>query len=132
MRSIDKDLDGIISGKESSQVLASDYAEQLMTQLKKGSLNYCVLLACKKSSYTSEILDKLLLAELEVVEGTIYPLLARMQKDGLLAHRWQESSQGPPRKYYEITPYGEDVRDELGEKIKLLNKVIKNLERNKK
>lgn len=130
MQSTDTNLDGVINPRETNQYHAAKYADQLMTQLKKGSLSYCVLLACRTSSYTSEIIQTLMSAELEVVEGTIYPLLARLQKDGLLTHKWRESTQGPPRKYYEITPYGQIVRTELGKKIKLLNKVINNLERN--
>lgn len=129
----DKDHDGIVDqADETSHIPPSEYADDLMTQLKKGSLSYCVLLACQKSSYTSEIINELQTAELEVVEGTIYPLLSRLQKDGLLTHKWRESNQGPPRKYYEITPYGTSVRDRLSEKIKLLNKVINKLEKDNK
>lgn len=129
----DTDIDGIIEPHEQqNQTSATYYAENLMTQLKKGSLAYCVLLTCKRSSYTSEIIEKLQTAELEVVEGTIYPLLSRLQKDRLLTHKWRESNQGPPRKYYEITPYGQQVRDKLAIKIKLLNKVINKLEKDNK
>ena len=82
------------------QVKSSEqYAEQLATQLRKGFLAYCVLKVCSgKPVYTSDIIRKLSEAELVVVEGTIYPLLSRLQKDGLLTHEWQESEQGPPRK----------------------------------
>lgn len=103
------------------------YAENLATQLRKGFLTYCVLRVCRTSRYTSDIIKTLSDAELMVVEGTIYPLLSRLQKDGLLSHEWQESEQGPPRKYYKITTFGEQVADELTAKIAELNKTLKKL-----
>jgi PadR family transcriptional regulator PadR len=62
-----------------------------------------------------------------VVEGTIYPLLSRLQKDGLLAHEWQESEQGPPRKYYRITDFGTQVLTHVTKKISTLNATLKKL-----
>lgn len=62
-----------------------------------------------------------------VVEGTIYPLLSRLQKDGLLEHEWVESELGPPRKYYKITPYGQDVMNYVAVSIKTLNKTLAKL-----
>ena len=104
------------------------YAEQLATQLRKGFLAYCVLKVCShEPKYTSDIIKRLSEAELVVVEGTIYPLLSRLQKDGLLAHEWQESEQGPPRKYYKITQFGQEVMDQVTEKIKALNTTLKKL-----
>lgn len=104
------------------------YAEQLATQLRKGFLAYCVLKVCAhEPRYTSDIIKSLSDAELVVVEGTIYPLLSRLQKDGLLAHEWQESEQGPPRKYYKITQFGQEVMDYVTEKIAALNKTLKKL-----
>ena len=89
---------------------ADHYAEALATQLRKGFLAYCVLRVCSHApKYTSDIIKHLQAAELVVVEGTIYPLLSRLQKDGLLTHEWQESEQGPPRKYYRIADYGHEV-----------------------
>lgn len=103
------------------------YAENLATQLRKGFLAYCVLRVCRTSRYTSDIIQALSDAELVVVEGTIYPLLSRLQKDGLLIHEWQESEQGPPRKYYKITKFGEEVVDILTARIADLNKTLKKL-----
>jgi len=104
------------------------YAEQLATQLRKGFLAYCVLKVCsEKAVYTSDIIRRLHEAELVVVEGTIYPLLSRLQKDGLLAHEWQESEQGPPRKYYKITGYGHEVMEYVTKKITTLNTTLKKL-----
>ncbi|HCH34322.1 MAG: hypothetical protein UY35_C0012G0024 [Candidatus Saccharibacteria bacterium GW2011_GWC2_48_9] len=104
------------------------YAEQLATQLRKGFLAYCVLKVCShEPKYTSDIIKRLSDAELVVVEGTIYPLLSRLQKDGLLAHEWQESEQGPPRKYYKVTQFGLDVMNNVTDKIAALNKTLKKL-----
>src|SRR5690606_35688676 len=98
------------------------YAEQLATQLRKGFLAYCALKVCSgKAMYTSDIIRRLSDAELVVVEGTIYPLLSRLQKDGLLAHEWQESEQGPPRKYYKVTSFGTEVLVHVTKKITTLN-----------
>ena len=104
------------------------YAEQLATQLRKGFLAYCVLKVCaQQPKYTSDIIAALREAEMVVVEGTIYPLLSRLQKDGLLAHEWQESEQGPPRKYYQTTPYGSEVVEHVGRNISALTATLKKL-----
>lgn len=104
------------------------YAEQLATQLRKGFLAYCVLKICShKPKYTSDIITQLRDAELVVVEGTIYPLLSRLQKDGLLSHEWQESEQGPPRKYYTTTTFGDEVVVRVAKKIADLNNTLKRL-----
>ena len=67
-------------------------------------LEYCVMLLLRKEpSYASDIITRLKEADLIVVEGTLYPLLTRLKKDGLLSYEWRESTQGPPRKYYALT-----------------------------
>ena len=130
---VDSNLDGVINASEDLGRLADTYAEQLATQLRKGFLAYCVLLICGESAkYTSDIILQLRGAELVVVEGTIYPLLSRLQKDGLLAHEWQESEQGPPRKYYKLTDFGRGVVARLGGHIKTLNSTLNKLEKGAK
>ena len=77
-------------------------------------LEYCVLLLLKqRPSYASDIIQQLKNAELLVVEGTLYPLLTRLKNDGLLQYEWQESTQGPPRKYYALSPEGEKFLEGL-------------------
>lgn len=77
------------------------------SQMRKGMLEYCVLLLLSKEpSYANDIITRLKQAELIVVEGTLYPLLTRLKKDGLLSYEWRESTQGPPRKYYALTTDG--------------------------
>lgn len=104
------------------------YAEQLATQLRKGFLAYCVLKVCShEPKYTSDIINRLRSAELVVVEGTIYPLLSKLQKDGLLKHEWHESEQGPPRKYYQVTELGHDVIAHASKKVAALNATLNKL-----
>ena len=107
---------------------ANEYAAQVATQLRKGYLSYCVLKVCSHERiYTSTIISKLKEAELAVVEGTIYPLLSRLQKDGLLQYEWQESEQGPPRKYFVTTAFGVAVQRQIGIDIEILTKTLKKL-----
>lgn len=86
------------------------------SQMRKGMLEYCVMLLLRKEAcYTSDIISRLKDAELIVVEGTLYPLLTRLKKDGLLCYEWRESTQGPPRKYYALTQEGEVFLSQLDE-----------------
>ena len=88
--------------------------ENTKAQMRKGVLEFCILSVLKeKDAYTSEILDTLKDAKLLVVEGTIYPLLTRLKNDGLLNYRWEESTSGPPRKYYALTEIGQTFLNEL-------------------
>ena len=81
--------------------------ENTKAQMRKGILEFCILsILSRGDAYTSEILAVLKDAKLLVVEGTIYPLLTRLKNAGLLSYRWEESTSGPPRKYYELTETG--------------------------
>ncbi len=76
-------------------------------QMRKGVLEYCILLILQADdAYASDIINRLKEAEMIVVEGTLYPLLTRLKNAGLLNYRWEESQQGPPRKYYMLTEKG--------------------------
>ncbi|MBV5315200.1 MAG: PadR family transcriptional regulator [Prolixibacteraceae bacterium] len=84
-------------------------------QMRKGVLEYCILLVIDgKPLYASDIIDELSRSKMIVVEGTLYPLLTRLKNDGLLAYKWEESTQGPPRKYYELTDEGRYFLNEMG------------------
>lgn len=88
--------------------------ENTKAQMRKGVLEYCILSILKDGeAYTSDILTTLKDAKLLVVEGTIYPLLTRLKNAGLLSYRWEESTGGPPRKYYELTETGKLFLKEL-------------------
>ena len=106
--------------------------EQSETQMRKGMLVYCVLLLLKDGKvYTSEIINSLRSAELIVVEGTLYPLLNRLAREDLLAYEWQESEQGPPRKYYWLTADGQKLLVDLKATYHKLHNSIKTLEKGK-
>ncbi len=102
--------------------------ENTKAQMRKGILEYCILsILEKKDAYVAEILEELKSAKLIVVEGTIYPLLTRLKNSDLLEYRWEESTGGPPRKYYKLTSAGNDFLNELSnswEELKLAVKTI--------
>ncbi len=88
--------------------------ENAKAQMRKGVLEYCILIVLDgEPLYASNIIQELKEAKLIVVEGTLYPLLTRLKNAGLLAYRWEESTQGPPRKYYELTESGRKFLGEL-------------------
>jgi PadR family transcriptional regulator PadR len=88
--------------------------ENVKAQMRKGVLEFCILsIVSKNDAYATDILNKLKESELIVVEGTLYPLLSRQKNAGLLSYRWEESTQGPPRKYYTITEKGKEALKEL-------------------
>lgn len=88
--------------------------ENTKAQMRKGVLEYCILSVLKdEDAYVAEILETLKEARLLVVEGTIYPLLTRLKNAGLLSYRWEESTGGPPRKYYGLTETGKIFLKEL-------------------
>lgn len=89
-------------------------AENTQTQMRKGILEYCILSIISRGEiYASDIIGELKKAQLLVVEGTLYPLLTRLKNNGLLSYNWQESTSGPPRKYYQITAEGTEVLSRL-------------------
>ena len=92
------------------------YAENVKSQMRKGVLEYSIMLLLKeKPYYTSDIIDELEKSNLIVVEGTLYPLLNRLRKEGMLDYEWQESAVGPPRKYYRLTEAGKEALARLDE-----------------
>ncbi|MDA9893150.1 PadR family transcriptional regulator [Flavobacteriaceae bacterium] len=99
--------------------------ENTTAQMRKGILEFCILsLIAGKDLYTTEILDTLKKGKMLVVEGTVYPLLTRLKNADLLQYHWKESTSGPPRKYYSITPQGEEFLSELKEVWKELNEAV--------
>lgn len=90
--------------------------ENVKSQMRKGLMEYCIMqLLHGGELYATDILSLLKAANLLVVEGTLYPILSRLRREGLLAHRWQESKLGPPRKYFVLTAEGEAALKELDE-----------------
>ncbi len=83
-------------------------------QMRKGVLEYCILsILANNDAYASDIINQLKEVRMIVVEGTLYPLLTRQKNAGLLSYRWEESQQGPPRKYYTLTEEGRSFLNEL-------------------
>jgi PadR family transcriptional regulator, regulatory protein PadR len=88
--------------------------ENAKAQMRKGVLEFCILsILADREAYPSEIIEEMKAAKLIVVEGTLYPLLTRLKNAGLLSYRWEESTSGPPRKYYKLTENGRMFLTEL-------------------
>jgi PadR family transcriptional regulator PadR len=104
-------------------------SENAKAQMRKGVLELCILsILSQGDAYPTEIIDKLKETKLVVVEGTLYPLLTRLKNTGLLTYRWEESTSGPPRKYYKLTEIGTQYLKELQlsweELVNAVNKTI--------
>lgn len=105
-------------------------ADNVRAQMRKGLLEYCILcILASREAYASNIIEELKGASLIVVEGTLYPLLIRQKNQGLLSYRWEESPQGPPRKYYCITDKG---REQLAEMDAAWQEMVQAIETLKK
>jgi PadR family transcriptional regulator, regulatory protein PadR len=89
--------------------------ENNRSQLKKGVLELCVLsiIQTGEEAYPSDMLEQMRKADLQIPEGTLYPILTRLKNAGYLNYRWVESTEGPPRKYFNLTPEGETYRNQL-------------------
>ena len=106
-------------------------SENAKAQMRKGVLEYCILsLLANQDCYATDILNELKKSEMIVVEGTLYPLLTRQKNAGLLSYRWEESTQGPPRKYYTLTEQGREFLKEMdqawGELVDAVSSINKN------
>lgn len=88
--------------------------ENARIQMRKGLLEFPILLIVAEGEvYASDILKELKKSDLIIVEGTLYPLLSRLKKNGVVDYVWRESKTGPPRKYYKLTKTGEKILNEL-------------------
>ena len=88
--------------------------DNIKSQMRKGVLEYCILgILGREDAYASLIISSLKDARMIVVEGTLYPLLTRLKNQGLLSYRWEESTQGPPRKYHSLTDKGREALAEM-------------------
>jgi len=103
--------------------------ENTQVQMRKGILEFCILnIISRGEVYASDMLVELTSAKIMVVEGTLYPLLTRLRKAGLVDYKWVESTSGPPRKYYKLTGNGKGFLSQLdatwGELMNSTNKII--------
>ena len=103
--------------------------DNMKSQMRKGILEYCILLILnRRRAYANDVIQLLQEARLIVVEGTLYPLLTRLKNMDLLNYQWIESTQGPPRKYYEITTEGKKFLVELEQAWTEVEETIKHLQ----
>jgi len=100
------------------------------TAIRKGLLEFLILkIVAVHEVYVADILERLSETEFATQEGTLYPLLSKMRRDGLVDYKWQESDAGPPRKYYQLTAKGKSQLAELNDYWKQLNATIAQLGR---
>ena len=94
--------------------------------IRKGLLEYVVLsVISARKVYAADILEILMATEFDTQEGTLYPLLSRLRREGTVEYEWVESAAGPPRKYYRLTAKGKEQLDVLSDYWEELNKTIK-------
>jgi|SRR5687767_11988436 PadR family transcriptional regulator PadR len=102
--------------------------DEKFAAIRKGLLEFLILkIVAAESVYAADILNRLSTTDFATQEGTLYPLLSKMRRDGLLDYEWQESDAGPPRKYYQLTAKGQSQLAELIEYWKHLNVTITQL-----
>ena len=88
--------------------------ENTQSQMRKGILEFCILSIIRRGeAYPSDIVEEMKAANLNILEGTLYPLLTRLKNAAMLNYRWVESNSGPPRKYFLLTEKGEAFYKEL-------------------
>ena len=98
--------------------------------IRKGLLEYLILkIVSADKVYVADMLQRLASTDFATQEGTLYPLLSRMRRDGLLDYEWQESDAGPPRKYYRLTPAGRSHLAELNDYWKYINTTLNQMGR---
>ncbi|MBD80068.1 MAG: PadR family transcriptional regulator [Crocinitomicaceae bacterium] len=106
--------------------------ENVKAQMRKGILELCILsILDKGEAYPSDILKELKESKLIVVEGTLYPLLNRLKNSGLLTYRWEESTSGPPRKYYQATELGKSFASEMENTWDNLHEAVQKIRKKK-
>ena len=105
--------------------------ENKITQLRKGILELAILGCLNRGRHYGYSLVKTISGEknIDLTEGTIYPILSRLAKEGLIQSEWMESSQGPPRKYYTLTLKGKEAYRLLEEEFQKLASIIANVQK---
>lgn len=107
--------------------------ENTQSQMRKGVLEFCILsIIQREEAYPSDIIEEMKKAHLNILEGTLYPLLTRLKNADLLAYRWVESSGGPPRKYFSLTEKGAAFYRELEATWREMSDSVERVIENKK
>ena len=105
-------------------------ANEKFAAIRKGLLEFLILkIVSADKVYVADMLQRLSGTEFSTQEGTLYPLLSKLRRDGLVDYEWQESDVGPPRKYYRLTAKGRNQLGELDEYWKAINATIGQLGR---
>jgi len=99
--------------------------DEKFASIRKGLLEFLILrLVPSDKMYVADMLQRLSITEFATQEGTLYPLLSRMRREGVVDYEWQESDAGPPRKYYTLTDKGRAELTELKEYWEYLNQTL--------
>lgn len=102
--------------------------DQKFSPIRKGLLEFLVLkIVGGAMVYVPDILNRLASTEFATQEGTLYPLLSKLRREGLVDYIWRESDSGPPRKYYRLTDRGREHLAQLDDYWVLINKTISEL-----
>jgi PadR family transcriptional regulator PadR len=105
-------------------------SHEKFSAIRKGLLEFVLLkIVSSHKLYVADMLGRLSETEFATQEGTLYPLLSKMRREGLVDYEWQESDAGPPRKYYELTPKGKAQLAELNDYWKIINATVSQLGR---
>jgi len=105
--------------------------ENTQSQMKKGILEFCILSIIRRGeAYPSDIVEEMRAANMNILEGTLYPLLTRLKNAEMLTYRWEESNSGPPRKYFSLTEKGEAFYKELEQTWVELSNAVNALTKN--
>ncbi len=110
--------------------MGTPHIQEKFASIRKGLLEFLILkiIACDKV-YVADMLQRLSVTEFATQEGTLYPLLSRMRREGTVDYDWQESDAGPPRKYYKLTARGRAQLEELNDYWAYISQTLESLGR---
>jgi PadR family transcriptional regulator, regulatory protein PadR len=110
--------------------MSAPLLNEKFASIRKGLLEFLILkIVASDKVYVADMLQRLSTTEFATQEGTLYPLLSKMRREGTVDYEWHESDAGPPRKYYKLTPKGKAQLDELNEYWAYINQTFENLGR---
>jgi len=111
-------------------VVTTPHLHEKFASIRKGLLEFLILkIVASDKVYVADMLQRLSTTEFATQEGTLYPLLSKMRREGTVDYDWQESDAGPPRKYYKLTARGKSQLEELGDYWEQINRTLDNLGR---
>jgi PadR family transcriptional regulator PadR len=109
-------------------LMSASLIQEKFASIRKGLLEFLILkIIASDKVYVADMLRRLSTTEFATQEGTLYPLLSKMRREGAVDYEWQESDAGPPRKYYKLTPKGRAQLDELTDYWAYINQTLENV-----